>query len=982
MNSWKPWMLTCLVLLVASQACAAPPVAADDRLVVELIAAEPDLVTPTGVAVDERGRIWVIENHTHQRPAKYKGPAHDRVRIFEDFGPDGKARKITTFADGFKDTMGIALGKGGDVFLATRSTIYLLRDTKGSGQADVKKVLAHLDTKADYPHNGLSGFAIDALGELHFGLGENFGAPYKLIGSDKTTLTGGGEGGSIYRMKPDGTGLVRLATGFWNPFHMAFDRWGRLFAVDNDPDARGPCRLLHIVPGGDYGYRFKYGRKGIHPFQSWNGELPGTLPMVAGTAEAPSGIVAYESDGLPEEYRGLLLVTSWGDHVIEQFALEPRGASFGAKKKIMVRGGEDFRPVGIALAPDGSVVVSDWVDKSYPVHGKGRLWRIWMKKPPVGDGMSTSKVGALPLENLDELLRHPKKEIRLTAAQTLMERGEKGLKVLKGILEGKADGLAQIHALWATAQLPEDKAHDFWTLALASAHPETRGEAAAFRSMAFHWRVYWKDYKILKNLADNDPSLYVRHNAVQALARFAPLAAPLDFVPLLGHEDPFLARAAMYPMPPLGKKYFLEDEVHNVHPRQRLGVLLALRWADRPGTLPIFLQDDDPSIRRAAIQWVAEERLDKYADLLDKAAAKEPHSREVFEAWLAAKEILDNPGPLKDPTKEPAGDALVLKVLKDAKQPAALRALALHMLRPDHPNLKLADLTPLLTGGDKALRTEAIRALAWRSDAESQKLLQGIAGDAKEDKAARLDAIGGLALSAASSADTRQVLLGLLKGWHFETDVLRSLRDAVPKDDPIAAEWWKELQRRAFTATQPRDDLYEHALMTLRPREIGYSPPAKPDSIEAWRKFLAKGQGDPAAGERVFFHSKGPRCFACHRIDGRGEAVGPDLSHIGSALKRDKLIESILEPSKEIAPAFVTWLVTMRDGKQHTGVLVEEGAFSTITLADTTGKLTVLKITEIEDRVAQPTSIMPADLHAKMTRQEFLDLLAFLEARK
>ena len=43
----------------------------------------------------------------------------------------------------------------------------------------------------------------------------------------------------------------------------------------------GRIRLLHVVEGGDYGYRFRNGRKGTHPFTSWNGELPGTLPMVA-----------------------------------------------------------------------------------------------------------------------------------------------------------------------------------------------------------------------------------------------------------------------------------------------------------------------------------------------------------------------------------------------------------------------------------------------------------------------------------------------------------------------------------------------------------------------------------------------------------------------------------------------------------------------------------------------------------------------------
>src|SRR5262249_27260805 len=148
---------------------------------------------------------------------------------------------------------------------------------------------------------------------------------------------------------------------------------------DNDPDSRGPCRLLHIIQGGDYGYRFRYGRKGTHPFQSWNGELPGTLPMAAGTGEAPSGILAYESNNLPAEYTGKLFVTSWGDHVVEYFDMKPNGASFTGTSKVLVRGDENFRPVAIVQAPDGSIIFNDWVDKSYPVHGKGRIWRIKSK---------------------------------------------------------------------------------------------------------------------------------------------------------------------------------------------------------------------------------------------------------------------------------------------------------------------------------------------------------------------------------------------------------------------------------------------------------------------------------------------------------------------------------------------------------------------------------------------------------------------------
>src|SRR5262249_36203587 len=106
------------------------------------------------------------------------------------------------------------------------------------------------------------------------------------------------------------------------------------------------------------------------------------------------------------------------------------------------------------------------------------------------------------------------------------------------------------------------------------------------------------------------------------------------------------------------------------------------------------------------------------------------------------------------------------------------------------------------------------------------------------------------------------------------------------------------------------------------------------------------------------------------------------LSRVGAALSRDKLIESILEPSKEIAPAFTSWVIVTRDGKTRIGTIVDVSADSTLTIADAQGKREVIRRLDIEERQASPTSIMPADLHTRMTRREFLDLLAFLESRR
>src|SRR5260370_2286930 len=209
----------------------------DNRLILELIAEHTGIVTPTGIAVDAKGRVFVIENHTHQRPPEYKGPPSDRVRVLEDFAASGKAKTITTFADGFKDAMSLSFGRDGVLYLATRADLFQFKD----GQ---KTRIVRLETKGNYPHNGLNGFAWDTNGDLIFGLGENLGEAYKLIGSDGSTLSGGGEGGNVYRCKPDGANVSRIATGFWNPFGMTVDAHGRLFVVDNHPHARAPYRLL------------------------------------------------------------------------------------------------------------------------------------------------------------------------------------------------------------------------------------------------------------------------------------------------------------------------------------------------------------------------------------------------------------------------------------------------------------------------------------------------------------------------------------------------------------------------------------------------------------------------------------------------------------------------------------------------------------------------------------------------------------------
>ena len=71
-----------------------------------------------------------------------------------------------------------------------------------------------------------------------------------------------------------------------------------------------------------------------------------------------------------------LLVAIWAEERIDRVVLEPRGASFSGRVEPLVKGDENFRPVALAAAPDGSVFVTDWASRDYANHGQGRLWRI------------------------------------------------------------------------------------------------------------------------------------------------------------------------------------------------------------------------------------------------------------------------------------------------------------------------------------------------------------------------------------------------------------------------------------------------------------------------------------------------------------------------------------------------------------------------------------------------------------------------------
>jgi putative membrane-bound dehydrogenase-like protein len=908
------------------------PTASDSRLVVELFAAAPDIVHPIATDFDSKGRLLVVESHTHFRPPKYDGPKHDRVRTLEDTNGDGKADKFTTFFEGTTHTMDLAVHPDGSVYIATRNEILRLRDTDNDGKADEKTRIAFLDTSGNYPHNGLSGLCFDARGDLYFGMGENLGANFKLSAADGSSFSGGGEGGNFFWITADGKKLRRVATGFWNPFGACRDIFGRIFVVDNDPDASPPCRLLHVVEGGDYGYQFRYGRSGRHPFQSWNGELPGTLPMAAGTGESPCEVIAYESDGLPKEYLGDLLVPIWSDHRIERYVPQVKGATVTATRKPFVQGGKDFYPSGMSVAPDGSLFVTDWGSRSYELHGKGAVWHVrwkeWKYDPkdlrgrhrPVRDWAArelASDPKSWPI--LRQGLLEPDERERASALDALIAVEDGEADLAKIARSDKAIGI-RAHAVRGLIARKADvgefseKCHplEVRVEAVAGLEARHRNDLLAFLS---------------------GPDAFLRHAAIQRLGRLHDVLASIDFKKL-------------------------------ADPKQRIGLLLAWRASrvENEGVINSALADADPDLRLLAAKWIADERLTKYRDKIVELLKKpdlDPRSLVALTTTLAR---LDDKA-----VNEDALAGYFLDRVKDAKAPAATRLQALRGIPATHKVLRTELLVDMLKHEDAALRIEALRALKDRADATAATAVRAILIDRKQPANVRAQAI---------------VTLSAMNQYSGNVSVeLLSSEEAAVRNEALRAIYQTKLtdaQRSTLeVATKDGSDIADLAARVLGKPFRANRPPAT--DTAGWLKRL-EGPADAEAGRRIFESPKVATCAKCHRVDGRGADVGPDLSLVGRNDRRS-IVESIMQPSAAVAPHYQAWKIDTLDGRSLTGQLIHTYLDESYYI-DAKGDRFKVEAKDVAEITAAKGSIMPNELIDTLTDQEIRDLVAYLTSRK
>src|SRR5262249_51392241 len=128
-----------------------------------------------------------------------------------------------------------------------------------------------------------------------------------------------------------------------------------------------------------------------------------------------------------------------------------------------------------------------------------------------------------------------------------------------------------------------------------------------------------------------------------------------------------------------------------------------------------------------------------------------------------------------------------------------------------------------------------------------------------------------------------------------------------------------------------------------------------------YARFASTHPGDSGRGQVLFCDLKRLACVRCHRVRGQGGDIGPDLSDIGGKFARAPLIESLLDPSRQIVEGYRTTTIATSNGQVLSGIVRDESPTGLV-IVDALGERKRVPTAEIDDRKVDNTSLMPSDL--------------------
>ena len=457
----------------------------------ELVAAEPLVHSPVTMAFDEHGRLYVVEmiDYSERRD---ETPHAGRIRLLEDTDGDGKFDKATIFADNLPWPTAI-ICSGGGVFVGATPDIIWLKDTKGTGQADERKVVF------TGFGSGAARLNVQALiNSFNWGLDNRIHGATGPIGGTavKSTATNASPAldlrGRDFNFDPRSLTMQPESGG--GQYGLSFDSQGRKFVCSNSDHlqqvlfdlryaARNPAFPLpsprvSIAVDGPAAEVFR-----LSPDEPWrivrtrwriSGVVPGMVEgggRVSGYFTGATGATIYRGDAYGPEFVDNAFIGDAGGNLVHRKVLSPNGVVLTAKRPADEQGLEFlasrdtwFRPVHFQNAPDGCLYIADmyreviehpWsIPEAIKQHldlnsgnNRGRIWRV------VPEKFTQPKPLKLAAASSAQLVAHLDSAngwTRDTAARLLYERQDRrAVADLEALLSKARTPLGRVHALYA-----------------------------------------------------------------------------------------------------------------------------------------------------------------------------------------------------------------------------------------------------------------------------------------------------------------------------------------------------------------------------------------------------------------------------------------------------------------------------------------------------------------------------------------------------
>ena len=733
----------------------------DRNIKVELVAAEPRLANPVGMAIDRFGRFYIAEcfrrvdgggednrDHTywenddvaaqsvadreryvlkhHPEYAEKFQWGSDRVRQLVDSDGDGVVDRDTVFATGFN---AIVDGPGTDVLVVDDKVwftniphLWELEDTDGDGIAEKRRSIQNgFGVRYALFGHDLHGLRRGPCGRIYFSIGDR---GYNFVSAEGKKFFDPGSG-AVFRCEPDGSQLEIFATGLRNPQDLVFDDFGNLITCDNNSDSDDKARVVYVVEGGITGWRmnFQYKpRRGRWVREGWwqtrdKNEGLFLIPPIAHLGHGPSGLEFDRGTGMPVKYRGCFFLCDFlggtSGSGIRSFRLKENGAGFSFVADDWFLKGT--LPADIAFGPDGALYMCDWV-ATWAGCGKGRIYRLASKEalaePAAKEAASLLKLDFTTLENerLTNLLAHPNREVRQRAQFALASQGPAGAEIFRQTASQKSlPRLQRLHAIWGLGQLARKSAGhaEFLATLLTDVDAEVAAQAA---------RVLAEARGGKSTLAAIQGALKPSH--APRLQFFAALAAgklklaeTFDVLCALARNnddrDLYLRHAVVMGLSGIGDADRLAILAGSESEPLRLVALLSLRRLKDPRVRQ-FLKDSSERLVVAAARAIydvpMQSELPTLAALFDAPAMKNPaFARRV----IGAADLLSR--------SEDCAKLAAFAASQDVNEDLRLEALnALYDWAPSHPNDRVLNMHAPRPKRDQA---DAAKALASHREA-------------------------------------------------------------------------------------------------------------------------------------------------------------------------------------------------------------------------------------------------------------------------